>query len=207
MVRRAPARDREGPERRRAAPDDRPARRVATLPCTRHSWTTGDGPRGRATSSEILAAIPLCGRGDVNTYTIFAETNRQLIRREGRVGCVVPSGIATDDTTKFFFQDLIRSQSLARLHSFENEEFLFPGVHHSMKFCLLTLTGPQRPAPAADFVFFARRVEHLDEADRHFILSARRHRPDEPEHRHLPDLPVEDATPRSTRRSTAVSRC
>ena len=87
--------------------------------------------------------FPLCGRGDVNTYTIFAETNRQLICREGRVGCIVPSGIATDDTTKFFFQDLIRSQSLASLHSFENEEFLFPGVHHSTKFCLLTLTGPR----------------------------------------------------------------
>lgn len=115
---------------------------------------------------------PLCGRGDVNTYTIFAETNRQLIRPEGRVGCIVPSGIATDDTTKFFFQELIRSRSLASLYSFENEEFLFPGVHHSTKFCLLSLTGPDRPAPAADFVFFARRAEHLNEADRHFSLTA-----------------------------------
>lgn len=115
---------------------------------------------------------PLCGRGDVNTYTIFAETNRQLIRPEGRVGCIVPPGIATDDTTKFFFQDLIRSRSLASLHSFENEEFLFPGVDHRFRFCLLSLTGPDRPVPAADFVFFARRVEHLDEADRHFTLTA-----------------------------------
>ena len=115
---------------------------------------------------------PLCGRGDVNTYTIFAELNRQVIRPEGRVGCIVPSGIASDDTTKFFFQYLVTSQALVSLYSFENEEFLFPGVHHSTKFCLLSLTGPDRPEPVADFVFFARRVEHLDEADRHFSLSA-----------------------------------
>ena len=50
---------------------------------------------------------PLCGRGDVNTYAIFAETNRMLINTTGRVGCIVPSGIATDDTTKLFFADLI----------------------------------------------------------------------------------------------------
>ena len=115
---------------------------------------------------------PLCGRGDVNTYTIFAETTRHLIRPEGRVGCIVPSGIATDDTTKFFFQDLIRSRSLASLYSFENEEFLFPGVHHSTKFCLLSLSGSESHMPQTEFVFFARRVEHLDEKDRRFTLSA-----------------------------------
>src|ERR1041384_3895328 len=45
---------------------------------------------------------PLCGRGDINTYAIFAETNRWVLGSTGRVGCVVPSGIATDDTTRFF---------------------------------------------------------------------------------------------------------
>jgi hypothetical protein len=36
---------------------------------------------------------PLCGRGDVNTYAVFAETNRSIIGPTGRVGCVVPTGI------------------------------------------------------------------------------------------------------------------
>jgi hypothetical protein len=47
---------------------------------------------------------PLCGRGDVNTYTVFAELNRILLSDHGRCGCIVPSGIATDDTTKDFFK-------------------------------------------------------------------------------------------------------
>ncbi|MBI3968054.1 MAG: N-6 DNA methylase [Chloroflexi bacterium] len=50
--------------------------------------------------------FPLCGRGDVNTYAVFAETMRNLVNVTGRSGIIVPTGIATDDTTKFFFRDL-----------------------------------------------------------------------------------------------------
>jgi len=114
---------------------------------------------------------PLCGRGDINTYAIFAELNHLLLNTTGRVGCIVPSGIATDDTTKFFFQALIESGSLVSLYSFENEEFLFPSVHHAMKFCLLTLSGARRPQNQADFVFFARQASYLYDQDRHFTLT------------------------------------
>jgi hypothetical protein len=116
---------------------------------------------------------PLCGRGDVNTYTIFAETNRMLVAPTGRVGCIVPSGIATDDTTKYFFQELMATRSLASLYDFENRAGLFPAVDSRMKFCLLTLTGLQRPAThGAEFVFFAHSVDDLRDASRCFSLSA-----------------------------------
>jgi hypothetical protein len=114
---------------------------------------------------------PLCGRGDVNTYAVFAETNRSVIGPRGRVGCIVPTGIATDDTTKLFFQDLVERQSLVSLFDFENRENLFPGVGHGrMKFCLLTLAA--QPVPSAEFVFFALRAEHLNDPERRFTLSA-----------------------------------
>ncbi len=115
---------------------------------------------------------PLCGRGDVNTYSIFAETMRLIISPIGRVGCIVPSGIATDDTTKFFFQDMMESQTLVSLYSFENEEFIFPAVHHATKFCLLTISGTKRRQKVADFVFFARQTLDLQDENRHFSLSA-----------------------------------
>ncbi len=114
---------------------------------------------------------PLCGRGDINTYSIFAETNRLVLRPTGRVGCIVPTGIATDDTTKHFFRDLVDSQSLVSVMGFENEGFIFPAVHHATKFCLLTLSGRDRPQDAADFVFFARQVGDLEERHRHFVLT------------------------------------
>jgi hypothetical protein len=114
---------------------------------------------------------PLCGRGRINTYAVFAELNHFLVSIRGRVGCIVPSGIATDDVTKLFFNDLVSSEELASLYSFENEEFIFPGVHHAYRFCLLTLTGPGSAA-SPDFVFFARQPGHLRDDDRHFSLSA-----------------------------------
>ncbi len=116
---------------------------------------------------------PLCGRGDINTYSIFAELKRNMIGPTGRVGCIVPSGIATDDTTKFFFQDLMDHGSLASLYDFENREGIFPEVHRSQKFCILTLTGKDHSAKeGTDFVFFATNTTHLLEKDRHFTLTS-----------------------------------
>lgn len=115
---------------------------------------------------------PLCGRGDVNTYSVFAETMRMLISAKGRVGSIVPSGIATDDTTKFFFQDLMAKGSLVSLFDFENRKKLFPAVDSRVKFCLVTLAGPRNPAPGgAEFAFFAHQVEDLDDEERRFALS------------------------------------
>ena len=85
--------------------------------------------------------FPLCGLGRINTYAVFAELMSGAMSAGGRVGVVVPTGIATDDTTKFFFQDLMESKSLVSLYDFENREKLFPAVHSRMKFCLLTITG------------------------------------------------------------------
>lgn len=116
---------------------------------------------------------PLCGRGDINTYAVFAELKRQIMGDAGRVGCIVPSGIATDDTTKLFFQSLMDTGQLISLYDFENREGLFPGVHRSYKFCLLTLGGKHVvDKPMAEFLFFATNTGHLLEGERKFTLSA-----------------------------------
>jgi len=94
---------------------------------------------GESTLVRDTGRYPLCGRGDVNTYSIFAELKRSLLNPAGRVGCIVPSGIATDDTTKFFFQDLIETGSLVSLYDFENRKGIFPAIDSRMKFCLLTM--------------------------------------------------------------------
>ena len=116
---------------------------------------------------------PLCGRGDINVYTVFAEGMRNLLNDRGLVGCVLPTGIATDDTTKFFFQDVVGTKSLVSLFDFENKLLIFPAVAPVVKFCLFTSgRGRHATAEAADFVFFAHRVEDLRDAERHFTLSA-----------------------------------
>lgn len=117
--------------------------------------------------------FPLAGRGDVNTYSIFAETARTIGGPKGRVGMIVPSGIATDDTTKQFFSDLVDNRSLVSLYDFENREGVFPGVHRSYKFCLLTFSGADRPSPEAEFAFFLYRTEQLQDDARRFTLEPR----------------------------------
>jgi hypothetical protein len=120
---------------------------------------------------------PLCGRGDVNLYTVFTEAMRDSVSPSGRVGCIVPSGIATDDTTKFFFQDIVGRASLVSLFDFENAAPLFEGVHRSYKFSCITLRAPAADekvaakAAPAEFVFFAHRVEHLADEQRRFTLT------------------------------------
>ena len=88
---------------------------------------------------------PLCGRGDINLYAVFAEVIRCLVSERGRAGCVLPSGIATDDTTKLFFQDVVKTESLVSLFDFENKGIFFPQVHSSYKFCLFTAGHGARP--------------------------------------------------------------
>ncbi len=116
--------------------------------------------------------FPLTGVGDVNTYSVFAEVCLQLINPTGRVGIIVPTGIATDHTTRKFFQSIVNNRRLATLHDFENREAVFPGVHRSYKFCLLTLAGRDDPIPKAEFAFFLHQVEHLKERERRFRLGA-----------------------------------
>jgi hypothetical protein len=117
---------------------------------------------------------PLCGRGDINTYAIFTEKMRQLISPQGRVGCIVPSGIAFDDTTKFFFQDLMESGNLISLFDFENKDAIFQNVHRSYKFCLLTIHGGEKSgSDGTKFTFFAHSVDDLDRTDQVFTLNAK----------------------------------
>ena len=110
---------------------------------------------------------PLTGVGDVNTYALFAETFAQLMSEFGRSGFIVPTGIATDDSTKAYFEDISQHGKLATLLAFENEEFIFPAIHHSTRFCILTLGRVEK----AEFVFFARKPSQVHDPRRRFTLT------------------------------------
>jgi len=118
---------------------------------------------------------PLTSYGRLNSAPLFAELARILVKPSGFVGFILPSGIATDSFNQFFFQDLVDSRALVNLFDFENREGLFPAVDSRQKFCLLTLAGTGdagASSRAAEFVFFAHRVEDLADGERRFTLSA-----------------------------------
>ncbi len=115
---------------------------------------------------------PHTGRGDINTYSVFAERVRTLLNPRGRAGIIVPTGIATDATNQFFFADLVEKGQLVSLFDFENREAVFPSVHRSYKFCLLTIRGRSTSESTPTFTFFATRAEHLRDPRRVFTLTA-----------------------------------
>ncbi|MFD7569259.1 Eco57I restriction-modification methylase domain-containing protein [Streptomyces sp. NPDC059810] len=114
--------------------------------------------------------FPLTGRGRINTYAVFAETDRALTGPNGRTGVIVPSGIATDATTQFFFKDIVTKGQLVALYDFENEDKVFPEVHNQLRFCLFMLRGAGSLREPIRMVFKVRQPEQI--SDRNYLLAA-----------------------------------
>jgi hypothetical protein len=131
-----------------------------------------DARRSSEAASQFLRTsgrYPLCGVGDVNTYSIFAEHFRTSVAHDGRMGIVTPTGIATDATTAAFFADTLRTERLAAFYDFENEGKIFENVHHAFRFAISSMTGGER-IQEVRLAFLTRHVE--DVPTRRFELSA-----------------------------------
>lgn len=116
--------------------------------------------------------FPLTGKGDINTYAVFAELAHSIVSPTGRVGILAPTGIATDKTNEDFFAKLVTSQTLSGLYDFENKAPIFPDVHRSYKFSILLFGGQKNKSRSADFVFFAHTIDDLKDKKRHISLFA-----------------------------------
>ena len=110
----------------------------------------------------------LTGTGDVNMYALFAELIYTMMDAFGTAGFIVPSGIATDDGTKAYFGKIATSGMLKSIYDFENSQGLFPNVHRSFKFCLLTLAPKDG---MSDFAFFLHNLNELEDSRRHFTMT------------------------------------
>lgn len=108
----------------------------------------------------------LTGRGDVNTYALFAEHFSKTTRN--RAGIIVPTGIVTDFTTRFFFEDLVRSRRLISALMFDNAWKIFPAIHSDTPFALLTIGETREPTVFASYLL---STEHLADKERRYALS------------------------------------
>lgn len=75
---------------------------------------------------------PLLSGGDVNIYSLFVERAMRLVKPDGMVGLLTPSGIASDKTAARFFQGVSTGGRLKALYDFENKKVFFPDVHASL---------------------------------------------------------------------------
>ena len=133
-----------------------------------HAAYMGEVRRTEASQAFVhfSGRFPTSGFGRLNLAYLFAELFLDLKRTGGRSGVVVPSGIATDSFSQHLFNK-IADGNLVSFFDFENSAAIFPGVHRSYKFCLLSLGE----STEASFGCFLTNVSQLSDTRRIFRLS------------------------------------
>ena len=114
---------------------------------------------------------PLLGGGDINLYSLFVERAMSLIKPDGLVGLLTPSGIYADKTAARFFRSVSTKGRLSGLFDFENKKIFFKDVHASFKFCALIFGGEGRRFDETQCAFFLHDTRTIDDRERCFPLA------------------------------------
>ena len=120
---------------------------------------------------------PLLSGGDVNLYSLFVERAMTLVKPDGMVGLLTPSGIASDKTAARFFKGVATGGRLRALYDFENRRTrydlppFFPDVDSRFKFCAF-VASPSPVEDPARCSFYLHSVAELDDPERRFPLTA-----------------------------------
>ena len=86
--------------------------------------------------------------GHANRYQLFVERAMALARRGGRLGLVLPSGLATDHGSAALRRLLFSRCDVDALVGFDNHRGVFP-IHRSVRFLLSPRPRARRPASIA----------------------------------------------------------
>ena len=120
---------------------------------------------------------PLLSGGDVNLYSLFVERALHLVKPDGLVGLLTPSGIYADKTAAGFFKSVSTEGRVGGLFDFENRRLgtdlppFFPDVDSRFKFCALIVGGEARRFEETRCAFFLHDTGEIDDADRCFPLA------------------------------------
>ncbi|MEG3837818.1 Eco57I restriction-modification methylase domain-containing protein [Microcoleus sp. Z1_C3] len=103
---------------------------------------------------------------DINFYKLFLEQCFNLLRPNGECGIIIPSGVYTDLGTKQLREMLFVETQIDSLFGLSNERFIFEGVDHRFKFCLLTFEkGKSTESFQAAFRINPREAIRVDKLD------------------------------------------
>ena len=122
-------------------------------------------------------SYPLLGGGDVNLYSLFVERAVSLVKPDGLVGLLTPSGIYADKTAARFFRSLSTTGRIGGLFDFENRRLgtelppFFPDVDSRFKFCALIFGGDERRFDRTTCAFFLHDTRTVGDPQRCFPLT------------------------------------
>ena len=135
-------------------------------------------------SADTLGALvrasghyPLLGGGDINLYSLFVERATRLVKPDGIVGLLTPSGIYADLTAASFFKTVSTGGRVAGLFDFENRRpetglpHFFPDVDSRFKFCAFVFGGGERQFPETPCAFFLHNTATVNDPERCFPLA------------------------------------
>ena len=114
---------------------------------------------------------PLLSGGRINLYSLFVERAMNLIKPDGFIGLLTPSGIYADKTAAHFFKSISTSGRVGSLFDFENKKIFFKDIHASFKFCALIFGGEDRLFDQTQCAFFLHDTKTIDNEDRCFPLT------------------------------------
>ena len=114
---------------------------------------------------------PLLSGGRINLYSLFVERAMALVKPDGFVGLLTPSGIYADFTAAAFFKSVSTSGRVGGLFDFENKKIFFKDVHASFKFCALIFGGEERRFDETSCAFFLHDTETINDPERCFPLA------------------------------------
>ena len=106
----------------------------------------GSDTRNGNTQGQLVRFIresglyPACDRGHVNLYQPFVERALDLARTDGRVGLILPWGLATDDGAAALRSRLFDRANTHEIVGLDNAAGLFP-IHRGLRF-LVVITSP-----------------------------------------------------------------
>jgi hypothetical protein len=93
--------------------------------------------QARVRFTRKVGAFRAHSTGHANEYQLFVERAIRLVRRGGRIGLVLPHGLATDHGAAPLRRLLFDQCETDTLIGFENRAGVFP-IHRSVRFVLLT---------------------------------------------------------------------
>jgi hypothetical protein len=115
--------------------------------------------------------------GKLNLYKLFVERAHRLVKPDGMVGLLTPSGIASDLSASAFFRKVATGGHLKSFYDFENRrtrynlEPFFPDVDSRFKFAAM-IGSPSRKFAAAHCGFFLQSVTELNAPEQAFPITA-----------------------------------
>jgi hypothetical protein len=96
--------------------------------------------------------FPLTSFGRINLAPLFSELSTGLTKKHGATGLVVPSGLLTDSFNKNFCRHLFEKKLVKSAYDLENKNGIFPSVHRSYRFLLLTISSDNESCAMASYV-------------------------------------------------------